>query len=129
MRLVLYHFGSHVFERAAESVSLLICVRLYAPSKVANFNDIALFNEDVFRFDVPVNKSLLVHVINAGADLNEEVEGRVLAQVLLFANQVEQVAFACVLQRQEYRVFVLERSVQSTYVFVVQLFLNSYFSN
>ena len=76
---VLDHFGSHVLECATESVSLLVCVGLYTPSKVTYFDNIALLYQYILRFDISVNQSLLVHVVDAGAHLNEEVEGGVLA--------------------------------------------------
>jgi len=36
-----------------------------------------------------VDKSLLVHVVDAGAYLDEKVEGSVLTQVLFFSDQVK----------------------------------------
>ena len=93
MSLVLNHFRSHVFKRAAEGISLLVCVGLHAPAEITNLDDVALLNEYVLRFDVSVNEALFVQVIYTRANLNEKVEGCVLAQVLFFADQVKKVSF------------------------------------
>ena len=55
MRLVLDHFGSHVLERAAECVSLLVCIGLNAPSKITEFDDVTIFDQNVLGLDVPVD--------------------------------------------------------------------------
>ena len=70
-----------------------------------------------------------MHEVDAGADLDEEVEGGVLAQIPLFADEVEQVAFACVFQCQVDGVLVLEACVEAADVLVVELLLNSNFAN
>lgn len=69
-----------------------------------------------------------MHVVDATAHLDEEVERCVFAQVLLFSDEVEQVSFTCILQRQVDGVLILETGVQSADVLVVQLFLDSYLS-
>lgn len=68
---------------------------------------------------------LLVHVVDAGAHLDEEVEGCVLAQILLLPDKIEKVSFACILQCEINGLFVLETCVQTTNVLVIELFLNS----
>lgn len=70
-----------------------------------------------------------MHVIYARADLNEEIECRVLAEVLLLPNEIEEVALARILEGQVNCVLVLEAGVQSANVLVIQLLLNSDFSN
>lgn len=55
VRLVLDHFRRHVLKSAAKSISLLICVRLHAPSEVANFDDVAFLDQNVLGLDVPVD--------------------------------------------------------------------------
>ena len=70
-----------------------------------------------------------MHVVDARANLNEKEEGRVLAQVLLFANKVEKVAFARIVQCKVNRLLVLEARIKSKDVLVVQLLLNSYLTN
>lgn len=76
---VLDHFWSHVFQRAAEGVPLLHMVGLYAPAKVADLNNIALFDQNVLWLDVSMYETLLMQIVDARADLNEEVECSVLA--------------------------------------------------
>lgn len=111
MRLVLNHLGSHVLQCAAESVPLLVMVGLNAPTEIADLDDVSILDEYVFRLDVSMDQALLVHVVYARADLYEEVEGGILAQVLLLPDQVEQVALACVLQGQVNGIFVFETSI------------------
>lgn len=53
-------------------------VQLHAPAKVTDFDDIPVLNEYVLWFDVSMNKTLLVHVVDATANLYEKVEGCVL---------------------------------------------------
>lgn len=95
---VLDHFWRHVLEGSTEGIPLLAVVRLNAPAEVADLDDVAFFNEDVLGLDVPVNESLLVHVVDARADLDEEVEGGVLAQELFLPDEVEQISLRCVLK-------------------------------
>ena len=66
-----------------------------------------------------MNETLLVHEVNTAANLDEEVEGSVLTEVLLFPDQVEQVAFGCVLQGQVDALFVLKARVEAADVLMV----------
>ncbi len=76
-----------------------------------------------------MDESLLVQVVDARADLNEEVECRVLRQALLLPDKVEEVALAGVLERQVDGVLVVEGGVEPTHVLVVQLLLGLYLSD
>ena len=58
--LVLYHFGGHVLEGTAKSVPLLHVIGLYAPSKITDLDNIAFLDQNILRFDVSVNQTLLV---------------------------------------------------------------------
>ena len=102
---------------------------LYTPAEVADFDDVSFFDKNVFWFDVPMNQALLVHKVNAWADLDEEVECSVFAQELFLSNEVEQVAFARVLESKHDCVTVFEWGVETTDVLMVHLFLNSYLTN
>lgn len=93
------HFGCHVFERATKSVPLLVDFSLDAPSKITNFNDVSFLDQNVLRLDVAMYQTLLMHVVDAGTDLDEEVEGRVFAQESLLPDQIEQVTLGGVLER------------------------------
>ena len=98
VRLVHYHFWRHVLEGAAVGVSWLLHISLDTPTKVADFDDISLLDENILWLDVSVDEPLLVHVVDATADLDEEVESNILLQKLLFTNQVEQIAFVSILE-------------------------------
>ena len=76
-----------------------------------------------------MNQSLLMHVVNARANLNEEVKSRVLWEILFFPNQIKQISFACVLKSKIDSLFVFKACVKTTDVFVVELLLNSDFTN
>lgn len=90
--LVLDHFRSHILEGAAEGVPLLHVIRLDAPAEIADLDDVALLDQNVLRLDVSVDQALLVQIVNAGADLDEEVKSRVLAQILFLSDQVEEIS-------------------------------------
>ena len=66
-----------------------------------------------------MNEPLLVHVVDATADLDEEVESSVLAQVLLTTNQKEQISFAGKFESQVYSFLVFKAGVKSAKVVVV----------
>lgn len=127
--LVLDHLRGHVLQRAAERVSLLHVVSLYAPPKITNLNDISIFDKDIFRLDIPMDESLLVKIIDTRTNLNEEIECSVLAQKLLLPYEIEQIAFGSIFKGQIYCRLIFETGVQSTYIFVIQLFLYTDFSN
>ena len=74
---VLDHFWSHVLQGPAESIPYLILFLLHAPTKVANFDDVTILDQYVFRLDVSMNETLLMKVIDARADLYEEIEGSI----------------------------------------------------
>ena len=78
MILILYHFWCHVLQGSTKSIPLLHMITLNTPSKIANFNDVSILDQNVFRLDVSVDETLFVHVVDAGADLDEEVEGCIL---------------------------------------------------
>jgi hypothetical protein len=72
-------------------------ITLNTPSKIANFNDVSILDQNVFRLDVSMDKSLFVHVVDAGADLNEEVESSILTQELFLSDEIEQITFGGIL--------------------------------
>ena len=100
-------------------------IGLYAPTEIADLDDIALLDQNVLRFNISMNQSLLMQIVNARANLNEEVEGCVLAQILFFTNEIKQVALGGVLECQVNGRFVFETRVEATNIFVIQLFLDS----
>lgn len=96
MIFVLDHFGCHVLESTTKGVPLLHMVRLNTPSEITDLDNVAFFNQDVLRFDISVDKTLLVHVVYSTAYLNEEVKCRVFSQELLFPDKIEQVSLASI---------------------------------
>ena len=104
-------------------------IRLDAPAEVTDFDDIAILNENVFGFDISMNKSLLMQIIDSGTNLYEEIKRRILAQKLLFTDEVKQITFRSIFERQIYGVFVFKACVEPTDVLVVELFLNPNLSN
>ena len=86
---VLNHLRSHILQSATESVSLLHMVRLHAPPKITNFDDISILNQDIFWLDISVNQALLMHIVDATADLYEKIKGSVFAKKLFFPNQIK----------------------------------------
>lgn len=60
-------------------------VRLDTPTEITDLNDVAFFDQDIFRLDVSMNQALLVQVVDTGANLNEEIECGILTEVLLFS--------------------------------------------
>ena len=104
-------------------------IRLDAPAEVTDFDDIAILNENVFGFDISMNKSLLMQIIDSGTNLYEEIKRRILAQKLLFTDEVKQITFRSIFERQIYRCFVFKACVEPTDVLVVELFLNPNLSN
>jgi len=94
-------------------------IRLNAPPKITNLDNVTLLNEYILRLNISVNKPLLMHVINTRAHLNEKVKSSVFAKILLFSNQIEEIALASVLERKINGLFVLKTSIESTNVFVI----------
>ena len=129
MGLVFDHFWGHVLKGAAEGISWLGNFGLHTPAEVADFDDVALLDEDILRLDVTMDKTLFVHVVDAGADLDEEVESHVLVEMLLLANQKEEIALACKLKSEVDGLLVFERGVETAQVFVVQVLLDGDFSD
>ena len=119
MCLVLDHLWSHVLKSSTKSISLLTMIRLNAPPKITNLDNVTLLNEYILRLNISVNKPLLMHVINTRAHLNEKVKSSVFAKILLFSNQIEEIALASVLERKINGLFVLKTSIESTNVFVI----------
>ena len=76
-----------------------------------------------------MNQALLVHEVDARANLNEEIKRRVFAQVLFFPDQVKQVSFGRVLESQVNRCAILKTRKQAADVLVIQLLLYPDFTN
>lgn len=128
MWLVHYHLWSHILKRTTVSIPGLLNFSLHTPSKVADLDDIILLDQNVLWLDISVDQSLLVHVVNATADLNEEVKRHIFLETLFLSDQIEQIAFVAILQGQVNGFFVFEAGVKAADVVVVQLLLNTYFS-
>ena len=64
-------------------------VWLDAPTEITDFDYISIFDKDVFRFDVTMNQSLFMQIINTWANLYEKVKSSILTQKLFFPNQIK----------------------------------------
>jgi len=106
--LVLNHFWSHVLQSSTKCISLLTVIRLHAPTKVADLDNIPLLDQNILWLDIPMYQPLLVEVINTRTHLDEEIEGGVLREVPLVPDQVEQVASARILESEVDCILVLE---------------------
>ena len=89
MRFILNHLWSHILERSTKSVPLLAVIRLNTPAEIADFDNVAFFDKDIFRFNISMNQTLFMHVINSRTDLDEKVECCILTQIFLFSYQVK----------------------------------------
>lgn len=98
MRPILYHLGSHILQRTTKGIPLFTKISLYGPSKITDFDDISFFDENVLRFDISVDQSLFMHVVNSWAGLDKVFESEFLGQVLFFANQEKEIADAGVFE-------------------------------
>ena len=129
MVLILYHFRCHILKCTTKSVSLLHPIRLHTPPKVTNFNNISILNQYIFRFNISMDKSLFMHVVNATANLNKKVESGVFTQEFFFPYQVEKVAFTRIFQSKIDSLFIFKTCIETTNIFMVQLFLYPDFSD
>ena len=100
MLLVLHHFWGHILESAAESLSFLfihialgVCLYVAAnsPAEVANLYLVVLIDEQIFRFEVPVDYVVLVKEVNARNCLNEVPEGLMFGETLFFGNFLKKI--------------------------------------
>ena len=116
---ILNHFWSHVLESSTKCVSLLHVIRLNTPPKITNLDDIALFDQNIFWFNISMNNSLYIQIVYTRTDLNEKVECCVFAQILFFSNKIEKITFRGILQSKVNCGLVLERGVESTNILVI----------
>lgn len=111
MVLILNHFWRHIFKRPTKGVSLLHAIGLDAPAEIADFYDVAVFDEYIFWLNISMNKPLLMHIINPTADLYKKVKRRIFAQKLFLSDKVEQISFTRIFEREVYCGFVFETGV------------------
>ena len=76
MRLLFHHFGCHILQSSAESISLftLFIWLLNAPTEVTNFEYIFFTNEKIFGFQITMDEAILVQKVNASHCLDKKVE-------------------------------------------------------
>lgn len=127
VRLVGNHFGGHVFESAAEGVSLRVDFFLYAPAKVTDFQTVFLTNQQILRFQITMDKAVDVEKVDTSNSLNKEKEGFILCELthlLAVADDVKQIALLHILQDQVDVILVFQGGVQAHDVLVLQLFVD-----
>ena len=90
---LLYHFRGHVLGGPAETVGDFSTVEARLAQPEVSYLDVAVvIDQQVFRFEVPVNDILLVEVHESVQDLNEIKTGVLLAHPLDRLEVVEQLA-------------------------------------
>jgi len=95
---ILYHLRSHIFQRTTKRIPLFFKISLHGPSKIADFDDISFFDQNILWFDISMDQSLLMHVVYTRAGLYKEFESELLSQVLLFTNHEKEIANAGIFQ-------------------------------
>lgn len=76
-----------------------------------------------------MNQTLFVQIVDTRTHLNEEVECFIFRKRSLLSNQIKQVSLASILKCQVDSLLVIKTCVESTYVFVIKLLLNPYFTD
>jgi hypothetical protein len=94
-------------------------VRLDAPSKITNLNDIAVFDQYVLGLDISMNETLLMQIVNSGTNLDKEVKCCIFTQELFFSNEIEQISFRGILKSKVNGGFVLKTCVETTNVLMI----------
>jgi len=59
---------------------------LDAPTKIAYFNNVSFLDKNVLWLDISMDEALFVHVVDARANLNEEIKGCIFTEELFFPN-------------------------------------------
>ena len=80
VRLLLAEFGREVERGADHGLRKLVASEHLGDPQVANFDFLVLVHEDVQSFDIPVQNLVLVDVLEAQADFDEEAPDFVLLQ-------------------------------------------------
>lgn len=106
---IVEHLGCHVLKCATERLPLLLVdvallishhIGLASPAKVTDLDPISLTNEQVLRFQVPMDEAVLMEEIYPGGRLNEEPKCLRLGQSLAFGYPFEQVKLGHVLHHE-----------------------------
>ena len=96
MSLVLDHLRCHVFQRTTKCISLLRVVGLNTPSEITDFDNVTVLDKYIFWLNISMDKSLLMHVIYSGTNLDKKVKCCILAEILFLSDQVKKVSFGCI---------------------------------
>mgnify|MGYP007103422341 CR=1 FL=1 len=60
-----------------------------------------------------------MHIVDTTADLDEEVEGGVFAEELLFSDQIKQISFTSIFQGKVYRCLIFKTGIKPANIFVI----------
>ena len=135
---VINHFRRHILQCPAKSVPLtlvhltvivLVKLTLTGPPKVANFQHVVLVDEQVFRFEVTMDKPVLVQEVDACNGLNEEVKSSFFREATLFLNEHKQVALCHVLHHQVNVLRVLQVCIHAHNVDMLELLVDFNFTS
>ena len=78
-------------------VRILREVALTRPPEVAYFEHVVLIDEQILRFQVPVNKAIFVKKVDTCARLNEKIKRRFLRKTALFLYQDKKITLCNIL--------------------------------
>ena len=100
MRLLICHFRSHICHSTAKShtffhdfltIRVPIGFNFARPPEVTYFYHVIFVNEQVFRFEVPVNYLMLMHEVNPLNCLNPVPESVMLVESSVLGDALEKI--------------------------------------
>ena len=134
MMLSINHLWSHVFKRTAKSLALpswlFFAVWIFSsfaficPAKVAYFQNVVFCDEQVFRLEISMYKSIFMQEVHASKCLNEEIEGSFFRKTPFLLNQSEKIAFWHVLHHQIDIHIIFEVSIHTHNINMLQPLVN-----
>ena len=134
MRLLIRHFRRHICHRTAKSCAFfydLISIRVpfgidfARPPEVTYLNHVVFVDEQVLRFQVPVNYLMLMHEVNTLHGLYPVPERVMLVESSVLGDALEQILLRDVLHDEILVLSILEICVKTDDVWVFELFVDS----
>ena len=131
------HLGSHVLQRAAESVALSLVqvtigirldLTLTGPSEIANFEHVILVDEQVLRLQISMNETILMQEVNASDRLYKEVKGCLFGEAALFFDEDEEVTLGDILHDQVNVLAVFQVCIHAHNIHMLQLLVDLNFT-
>ena len=88
-----------------------------------------MFDNNIFRFDIPVDDPIAVEVGNSFVDIVEDHQNLVLGKLFALFDHFEEMVARAVLHHEVYIVFVVEEAIELDHVGVTEIELNFYLAN